>query len=103
MRVILAVMLVATPALAAPDTRAFRRYCEAKAPAATCSCIATDVTRTRNGQIAIDAYGVTQAAAPQRRAAALALANKYGVKASEIEAAIVAAEPALRTATERCL
>lgn len=80
MRAILAVMLVATPALAAPDTRAFRRYCEAKAPAATCSCIATDVARTRNGQMAIDAYGVTQAAAAQRHAAAHQQIWRHGVR-----------------------
>jgi hypothetical protein len=103
MRALVLTMLLATPTLAAPDTRAFLRYCEARTPAATCSCIASEMARTRNGQIALDAYGVTQAPAVQQRTAALALANKYGAKASEIETAITATEPALRSATGRCL
>jgi len=103
MRAILVMLLVATPALAAPDTRAFLRYCETKAPVATCGCVVNELSRTRNGQIAIDAYRVTTLPPADQQAAAVALANKYGARLSEIKAAIEASNLTLRDVTERCV
>ena len=102
MRGVLLLGLVAAPALAAPDTRAFLRYCEAKVPVATCGCVVNELARTRNGQITLDAFGVTQQPAAQQPAAAVEMANKYSAKGSEITAAISAAEPLFRSAVERC-
>ena len=103
MRAILVTLLVASPALAAPDTRAFLRYCEARVPVATCGCVVNELSRTRNGQIAIDAYRVTTLPQADQQAAAVALANKYGARLSEIKAAIEAGKLTLRDVTERCV
>ncbi len=100
---VLIMLLVAAPAWAAPNTRAFLRFCEAKVPVATCACMANELARTRNGQISLDAVAVTVLPEAEQYDAAVALANKYGVRLSDIKAAIAANDPALRSATERCV
>lgn len=95
-------LLAATPVLAAPNTAAFRRKCEASVPVASCGCMANELQQSRTGQITLDAFRVLEFPKDQQQAAALELANKYGSKLSEIKAATDRAEATMREAYETC-
>lgn len=105
MRRILAVALalVAAPAFAAPNTAAFQRYCEAKVPVATCGCMADEMARTRQGQVALDALRVFELPKDRQPAAAKAIADKYSMKLSEVAATLNGIEPYIKDVAGRCI
>ncbi|MBC7522653.1 MAG: hypothetical protein H7268_16370 [Sandarakinorhabdus sp.] len=99
---LLAMVFAASPALAAPNTAAFLRACEPRVPVASCGCMAGELAQGRTGQIALDAFRVIELPENQRQSAAVALANKYGAKLSEIKSVIDGSENLMNQAYERC-
>ena len=100
---VIAALVTAPPALAAPNTAAFKRYWEAKVPVATCACMAVEMSRTRQGQVALDSARVIELPAAQQYPAAKEMADKYGLKLSEINATLQSLDPYMQQVAERCL
>ncbi len=96
-----ALILSAAPAQAA-NPAPFLNLCEATVPVASCGCMANELQRSRDGQIALDAYAGSTRPAAEKQATIVALANKYGMKISEMMAAVERAKPLAAAAAERC-
>ncbi|PZN97366.1 MAG: hypothetical protein DCF31_00980 [Alphaproteobacteria bacterium] len=95
------VALAAAPAAAANPTE-FLKLCEATMPVASCGCVANELLQSRDGQVSLDAYAAVKRPPAEQRAAALAVANKYGMKISEVVAAAERSKPLFSAAVERC-
>ncbi len=91
----------AGPALAADPTH-FLKLCEATVPVATCGCISNELQRTRDGQISLDAYAALQQPLALRQSAIVGVANKYGAKLSELQAAVGRLRSVMDSLVERC-
>jgi hypothetical protein len=95
--------LVAGSALAAPDTGAFQRMCRTKVPAATCDCVVMKMSRTRDGQILLDAVRLLELPKDQQQARAVELANKYGATMTQIRDALQRSKPEIDSVMRQCI
>ncbi len=94
-------LAVAAPAEAANPTE-FLKFCEAKVPAASCGCVANELLQSRDGQVGLDAFAAGTRPPADQRAAAVAVANKYGMKLSEVVSAAERSKSLFSAAVERC-
>jgi hypothetical protein len=97
----LGLAVVAVPSSAA-NINAFTRLCEAEVPVASCGCMTNELLKTRNGQVLIDAASLVGTQVDSGKALAVALANKYGLRMSQLKAIVDQSKPMLDGAYEVC-
>ena len=103
---VLAAMVALVPATLASaqmiGREAFESRCGAKMPAATCTCAANQMQRSETGRIAVEALAAAQLTGSARDDAALAMLNRYNLKASEFESVAQQARQLMDSTIRTC-
>lgn len=94
-------LLAALPAKAAPFT-AFATLCEEKVPVASCSCMVNELQRNRTGQIVLEVVQTRSLPENQKDKAGIAIANRYGLKGSEMKSILENSKSVIDAAVESC-
>jgi hypothetical protein len=98
----LAAGLAAAPALAA-DSSAFTLQCQAKGgPAGTCVCMASELERSRDGEVVLDSFAVADLPEADRSAARAAMMGRYKLTTDDMTRIGNAMLPLLESARKAC-